>query len=344
MIALRTETTTSSNDRLLAVRLMEHLVIPTFVLDTSGRVMIWNRACERLTGVCAKELIGTREHWRAFYETPRPCLADILFKGTASELASLYAQHSLTTSGHFGLTAENWCAMPRVGATRYLAIDAGPIFDENGQLLAVVETLRDVTAQKQAQLALEALASSDGLTGLANRRMFDRTLEQELRRAGRNQLPLSLLMIDIDFFKTYNDVAGHQKGDQCLRQVAAMIAGEMLRPGDLAARYGGEEFAVILPNTALEGAITVADRILTALSALALRHPHSPISAHVTLSIGAASASRGEASAIIGAADAALYQAKQEGRNRVIAAAQQQESCRGPSRRSQKAARGLCEA
>jgi diguanylate cyclase (GGDEF)-like protein len=307
--------------------------VPAFVLDKGGSVMIWNRACERLTGLPAREVVGTKQHWRGFYETPRPCLADLLFQGRTEDLHALYAQYALTTSGHFGLSAENWCAMPRRGSVRYLAIDAGPIYDESGELLAAVETLRDITVQKQAQLALEALASSDGLTGLANRRMLDQHLEAECRRARRNATAVSLLMIDIDHFKNYNDAAGHQRGDQCLRQVGNVIASQILRPGDLAARYGGGEFAVILPSTAIDGALTVADRILTAMKAASLPHPASPSANHVTLSIGAACTLGDDPLELIAAADAALYRAKREGRNRAIA-----ETCRemaGPCARGE---------
>jgi len=220
----------------------------------------------------------------------------------------------------FGLSAENWCAMPRVGSTRYLAIDAGPIYGERGELLAVVETLRDMTSKKQAQIALEALASSDGLTGLANRRMFDKHLNQECRRARREVSPVSLLMIDIDYFKNYNDSLGHHRGDECLRMVAAVISDQMLRPGDLAARYGGEEFAVILPSTPLAGAVSVANRILIALDAATLPHPTSPIANRVTVSIGVASGKylHNEFD-LIARADAALYEAKRNGRHQVAA-------------------------
>ena len=106
--------------------------------------------------------------------------------------------------------------MPHLGSRRYLAIDAGPIFSDSGELIAAVETLRDITAQREAELALKALASSDGLTGLANRRRFDEHLASEWRRAQRDHIPLGLLMIDVDHFKTFNDGAGHQAGADCL--------------------------------------------------------------------------------------------------------------------------------
>ncbi len=309
-------------DRLFAVRLMEHLVVPVFVLEPRGHVLIWNRACERLTGVRASEVVGTKEHWRGFYESPRPCLADLLLRNERGDLSSLYAERIQSAENREGLSAENWCAMPRAGSMRYLAIDAGPIYDDLGQLVAVVETLRDITAQKEAQLSLQALASADGLTGLANRRTFDTRLEEEARRAQRAGHPISLLMIDVDHFKLYNDSLGHQAGDDCLRRVAKLITGQVNRPGDLTARYGGEEFAVILPDTSLSGALAVADRIATSIAADAIPHVQSP-TAVVTASIGVACsgiASPLDIPAIVEAADAALYVAKTRGRNSVAVA------------------------
>jgi transcriptional regulator with PAS, ATPase and Fis domain len=196
-----------------AVRLMEHLVVPTFVLDDQRRVIIWNKACERLTGVPAAEVLGTSDQWRGFYATPRYCLADILALGRAEELPHLYQAHTVHDETNFGLRAEVWCVVPCVGKRLYLAVDAGPIYDEHGKLIAVVETLRDITEQKLAQTALQSLAVKDGLTGIANRRSFDETLEAEWLRAQREGLPLSLLLADIDHFKRYNDAYGHQKGD-----------------------------------------------------------------------------------------------------------------------------------
>jgi hypothetical protein len=218
-----------------AVRLMQHLVVPTFVLDANGRVLIWNRACERLTGVPATDVLGTSEHWRAFYEAPRNCLADLLALGRADELDGLYLAHAVPGDSNFGLRAENWCAMPHVRKRLYLAIDAGPIYDEDGKLIAVVETLRDMTEQKMAQMKLQSLATVDALTGLANRRVFDETLGADWLCAQLGQTPLSLLMADIDHFKGYNDAYGHQKGDECLKAVAGAIGDQVFS----ARRYGG---------------------------------------------------------------------------------------------------------
>jgi PAS domain-containing protein len=115
------------SDRGFAIKLMEHLVVPTFVLSPDCRVLIWNRACERLAGIPAGDVIGTPEHWRGFYDTPRPCLADLVAQGRLREVDELYEQHGATYAIHHGLSAENWCVMPRLGTRLYLAIDAGPI-------------------------------------------------------------------------------------------------------------------------------------------------------------------------------------------------------------------------
>lgn len=148
--------------------------------------------------------------------------------------------------------------MPKLGNQLYLAIDAGPIHDEDGALIAVVETLRDMTDQKRAEAALKTLASSDGLTGLANRRSFDQALALEWTRAQRTKTPLSLLLVDVDYFKLYNDLHGHQKGDDCLRALAAAMGANM-RPADVAARYGGEEFAVLMPDSGHDVALHESD-------------------------------------------------------------------------------------
>jgi diguanylate cyclase (GGDEF)-like protein len=208
--------------------------------------------------------------------------------------------------------------MPRVGRRRYIAADASPIYDDRGRLAAVVETLRDMTDEKLAQIALEQLATRDGLTGLANRRCFDETLHAEWTRALRQRQPLSLLMVDVDNFKAYNDANGHLGGDECLKRIATAVASEM-RANDLVARYGGEEFAVILPNQSLKGAASVAERIRTRVEQLQVPNRMTP-GQHVTVSIGAATAIAApdnSASELVAIADAALYRAKHMGRNRI---------------------------
>ncbi|MBB4001437.1 diguanylate cyclase (GGDEF)-like protein/PAS domain S-box-containing protein [Aurantimonas endophytica] len=304
-----------------AVQLMEHLVVPTFVLDAAGRVIIWNRACERMTGVPASAVLGTRRHWTGFYQQQRRCLADLVLEGASARVAEFYEIDRSLDCQTGALSAENWCVFPTGRGRRYLAIDAGPIYADDGTLIAVVETLRDITAQKEAQSALELLASLDGLTGIANRRAFDVRFESEWELAARSGQPLSLLMIDIDHFKIYNDHLGHQCGDDCLKRIAQIIVGETRGDVDIVARYGGEEFAVVLPHAGLDGALSVAHRILEATDRAAIPHHEASSQDRVTISIGAASRNSEMTSPadLIAAADASLYAAKQRGRNLIVA-------------------------
>lgn len=175
---------------------------------------------------------------------------------------------------------------------------------------------------QNANQKLEQLAILDGLTGVANRRYFDYTLNNEWQRLAREQKPLSLLLCDIDYFKLYNDAYGHPAGDRCLKAVAKVLKASIKRPADLVARYGGEEFAVVLPDTDTEGALFVADSIKQNLATLKLDHKKSAVNPYITLSVGVATKlpqCRQEASMLIDKADRFLYEAKQQGRNCVVA-------------------------
>ena len=175
-------------------------------------------------------------------------------------------------------------------------------------------------ALRQANHELHCLATIDNLTGVANRRQFDKYLEREWRRLAREKAPLSLIFLDIDYFKRYNDSKGHQAGDHCLEQVARVIAKAVQRPADLVARYGGEEFAVILPNTNLEGAIYIANKIKLAIRHLDLHHPSSDVSDFVTISQGVSSTipfTETSPESLICDADLALYKAKNQGRDQL---------------------------
>jgi two-component system chemotaxis family response regulator WspR len=181
---------------------------------------------------------------------------------------------------------------------------------------------------------LQRLSSMDGLTSLANRRQFDSRLEDEWQRAMRSGLPLSLIFADIDFFKRYNDQYGHQCGDECLQRVAAALQETIHRPADLVSRYGGEEFVMILPETTDEGALAVAEKVLSTITALNIPHANSDASDHVTLSIGVATLCPKEGSQpqeLIEMADKMLYRAKERGRNCIevaLPASTQQSVCR----------------
>jgi diguanylate cyclase (GGDEF)-like protein len=169
---------------------------------------------------------------------------------------------------------------------------------------------------------LETLSTRDPLTGLANRRAFDNVLSYEWRRARRSGHPMSLLMIDVDAFKAYNDQLGHPQGDRCLQSIAEVIAACPRRAADMACRIGGEEFACLLPETPADGAAILAERVRSEVEALALAHPDASDFGVVTVSVGLATiAADGatESHNLMEAADQALYQAKHGGRNRVVA-------------------------
>jgi diguanylate cyclase (GGDEF)-like protein len=184
----------------------------------------------------------------------------------------------------------------------------------------LLEVSRELAAANQR---LELLAHQDGLTGIANRRAFDFLIERHFAQAVRHGTPLSVALCDVDHFKAYNDRYGHPTGDECLRQVGAAVGRSCRRGTDLAARYGGEEFALLLPDTAQPGALQVAESLRQAIAALAIPHEASSAGPVVTLSAGVAtfSAERDKtASALVERADAALYRAKELGRNRCIGA------------------------
>lgn len=188
-------------------------------------------------------------------------------------------------------------------------------------MASVNERLAETTRHLASAIeTLHRISTQDGLTGVSNRRHFDETLAIEWRRAARSRAPLSLLMLDIDYFKPFNDTSGHQAGDECLRRVADMLCETVQRAGDLVSRYGGEEFAILLPETEAGHALEIATRLRERIAAMDLAHPSAPLG-RVTVSIGVASVvppRDGTGSGdFVRVADAALYDAKRQGRNRV---------------------------
>lgn len=213
----------------------------------------------------------------------------------------------------------------QMGASDYITKP----FQVEEVLARVTHQLSLLRQQKQLQeqnQILKRLVTQDSLTGLANRRRFDECLQIEWQRMAREKTWLSLMMCDVDFFKSYNDTYGHQAGDVCLHQVAQALQNCIKRPGDVVARYGGEEFAVILPHTQLDGAVRVAEAIQREVKALKIVHfkpntemnPQLRHNSYVTLSLGIASIvpnRRSSPEQLIQAADDALYDAKASGRD-----------------------------
>ena len=195
---------------------------------------------------------------------------------------------------------------------------------DTGEAREFVITLRDISERKALEEKLAALAMTDGLTGLANRRAFDEALSRDWKHARRTRAAVSLLLLDLDHFKRFNDSYGHQVGDDCLRTVATTLRAAV-RESDLAVRYGGEELAVLLPDTDSAGAINLAEEVRAAIEALNLTHVGNPEGGGiVTVSVGAATALSRDGGTVemsqglLLSADLALYKAKHEGRNRVV--------------------------
>ena len=198
------------------------------------------------------------------------------------------------------------------------------IRDENGVTQDLVGFMFDISARKRMEQEvadlnrkLEAWSNQDGLTGIANRRLFDQTMAAEWARGKRSGAPLSLLMLDVDHFKGYNDHYGHVKGDECLIRVARAIGQVPMRSTDLFARYGGEEFALVLPQTPADAAELVAEKCRELVAALNIPHAASPVGV-ITISVGVCTMVPGEESScttLIERADDKLYRAKRNGRN-----------------------------
>lgn len=295
-----------ANFRLLAEQSSD--MVTRIGLD--NRLLYVSPSCVRITGWSAEELLDTSAlagiHPDDMERVEQVIAA--LKNGEAEEARFVYRQRHRNKG-------EIWAEA---------ALHVTPAAD-SGEIDGVVAVMRDITEQKDLQDKLASLAATDALTGLANRRAFDERLADEWARARRDGTQLSLLLIDVDHFKKFNDHYGHLAGDGCLRALGRILSAIARRPADLAARYGGEEFAVLLPNTGPDGCAEVGEEIRQALHDLAMLHAQNPPSRLVTVSVGAATSLPSQASdssTLVAAADRALYVAKDSGRDRLVVSGQ----------------------
>lgn len=276
---------------------------PIFYKDLDGAYLGCNAAYAGLVGRPQGELVGRTDE-----ELHSPDLAR-----RSRERDRLVAEQGEI------VRHEEWLDAPD-GRRLLLDTVKAPFRDARGRPAGIVGVCRDVTEQKRLEDKLRALAVTDGLTGLMNRRRLDEVLGEEWARARRQGTPVSLLMVDIDHFKPFNDHYGHPEGDRVLARVGQLLRGQVQRPGDVVARYGGEEFSLVLPFTDEEGAMTIARRVREAVAGAAIPHTASPQGPLLTLSVGVATGRPGRdqpASALLDAADRALYAAKQAGRDTI---------------------------
>jgi len=295
------ETQTAQADRLrMIVNSMDQGLL---IVETSGRIQYANPACDRYLGCKPEDLVGRR-------------LADLLEQtdvqaNEAADTAIGQGTREVNIRHHDGsLRAMDLTVTP---------LTLPPLSADEGLFVAM---LHDISHHKQFEDALQRAAMLDPLTKIANRRQFDAFLEKEWQRAIRNAQPLSLVVLDVDHFKLYNDTLGHAAGDTCLQQVAQALQGHAARPTDLAARYGGEEFVLLFGETPLDAATRLAEMIRSAVEALQLPNPRSPSSPWLTVSVGVATivpTQLDEIENLFVCADRAMYAAKAGGRNRVEA-------------------------
>ncbi len=308
----------------LLTQIVERSSVPTFVINKDHIVTHWNLACARLTDFSSQQAIGSNEQWRAFYDSERPVMADLMVDKVLDDTVAEFYPDKHHRSELIEGAYEGEDFFPALGESgKWLFFTAAPMRDEQGQVIGSIETLQDITEAKQAEQALRdseqrfrELSITDGLTGLFNSRHFFHQVTQEVNRSTRHQHPLSILMIDVDHFKRFNDNYGHQEGDTVLSKLGKIIPA-CLRGSDSGFRYGGEEFAVILPETPGDTAHVVAERLREMLAELTFT-PTPNIDEQITISIGIAQFKAGEKSQhFIKRADDNLYQAKAAGRNRV---------------------------
>jgi diguanylate cyclase (GGDEF)-like protein/PAS domain S-box-containing protein len=300
---------------------LQGLPAAVMVLDQDHKVVHWNKAMERLTGIMAKEVVGTRNQWKSFYSEPRPVLADLIIDMDWNTIKRLYGDKGLKPSPVIGggLECEDFYINLN-GADRHLYFLAAPILDEDDRVVRAVETLVDLTDKRALEDELRRLSVTDDLTGLYNQRFFYATLAREVEAARRYGAPLALLLLDLDHFKVFNDSYGHLEGDRVLKRFANTMQAAV-RATDLACRYGGEEFVVLLPHTDAKEALVVAERIRESVEALEF-YPVVPgqgqRKARITVSVGASLfTAKGDMNDLVRQADVAMYRAKAAGRNLV---------------------------
>jgi diguanylate cyclase (GGDEF)-like protein/PAS domain S-box-containing protein len=299
--------------------------VAAFALDRERRVTHWNRACEILTGISARSVLGTTEAWKAFYPSQRPVMADLIIETELTEELGLLYPDKWRCSDHIEGAFEAEDFFPHLGGEgRWLFFTAAPLRDGAGRVIGAIETLQDFTARRKAEAALQeseerfrALAITDGLTGLFNSRHFYGQLELECERANRYGRPLAMLLLDADHFKAFNDTHGHQAGDKALVALADGIR-RCLRQTDSGYRYGGEEFAILMPEATPRAAARLAERLRVDIASTPL-NPAPDITKHITISIGVAEYARNQLPAeFVRRADMGAYRAKKAGRNCVV--------------------------
>ncbi len=303
-IRSKSETQEEQAERLRTI--VNNMAEGLLIIEADGRIQFTNPACDKYLGYPAHELAGKT-------------IADLLNPMVAQEYLDYFERYAAAPETAHNHGTREVIIRHRQGSSVCMDLTLTPMYLREPLFIGL---LHDITHHKLSEDALQRAAMVDPLTTIANRRHFDSFLEKEWQRAIRSGLPLSLVVMDVDHFKLYNDTLGHAAGDVCLRQVAQAIHSHALRPTDLAARYGGEEFVLLFAETDSDSAYLLAESIRAHVESLQLPHPRSPTSPWITVSIGVSTIRPGQLDnieALFVAADRAMYAAKEGGRNQARA-------------------------
>lgn len=312
-----------SPDPSVLVQVFDRIALPTFVIDNNHVILHWNSALEALSGLKREEMVGTCNQWKPFYQSPRPCLADLIVDGGHNSDVEHYYKDKYRPSALIPDAYEAEDFFPECGENgEWLHFTAASLLSPTGEVIGAIETLSNISARKKAEFELlerertyRELSITDALTGLNNSRHFYDQLGTALENSRRYLHTFSLCFLDLDNFKALNDTYGHMVGDRVLETFGTLIKA-CLRSTDSAFRYGGEEFAIILPSTDFNGAINLADRIRDSLANHNVPVPDNG-KINVTASVGITEFRAGDdARTILQRADEALYEAKRSGKNR----------------------------
>lgn len=299
--------------------LLQNAAVAAFVLDADHRVVVWNRACEKLTGIVSEQLVGTDMHWQAFFQWKRPCLADLIIDNNIDNPYCFYENISNSALVRDGLVAEGWLSLN--GKKIYLILHAAPIYDKDDNLIAVIQTLDDITDHINAKETLvekehylNFLYYYDRLTHLPNRSLFSDRLQQAINKAKHSKERVALLLLDLDRFKTINESLGRNLGDHVLYRIAERLKSR-IKESDTLAKFGGDEFAIVLEDAKdLKSVLTTGRQILEELSEpLSIEGNEIYVTASIGISIFPNDGDDFES--MVKSAEVAMYRAKEDGRN-----------------------------
>ncbi len=300
--------------------IFDSINIGLIVVDAQENIVLWNEWMVKHSGVSQKVALG-RDLTSVFSRPPTHAFASALKTTMQYGLPAVlsHALHQSPLALFVSDLGEN------ASAQVHQSITISELIHDNAQRFCLIQINDSSAAIKREQIlrshsdTLKRDATTDSLTGIFNRRFFDEHYKIALGQAVRKKLPMSIFMVDVDHFKQYNDHFGHPTGDKVLIQIAAVLKAQISRSSDLLARYGGEEFVLILPDMTQEVGAQFADKLVTSVARLKVKHPKSPVGLHVSISVGYSTyepEKHQEVSALIDAADIALYKAKEMGRNR----------------------------